>query len=332
MISTNPKNNIVTLALFIVLMFIWSSSLKAQQEIPDIIKDQILQGMNLVETAKVPGDIDKAINLFKEAIELAPEYPDAHYFLGKTLSLMQGNSGKAINELKKYLDLYPDAPDKEKVDTEIAQLEEVIKTKNKSYLTGISLIELPDGIYVRHVSPNFNAKHFAGMGKRVQLVFSGDKIEKINDVNIKGYSMQDMFNLIERDTNADTKISLKRANYKFDVHTYLKKDKIFSYDVRELGEEDLTTIIKEAKTPMVVFFMSDWCEACEKYNRHIINSSRDSKIFIIANIDESSYLSKEFSISQTPTIHIYKEGKLFDKIVGYDAELYNEKMEKLLQN
>jgi uncharacterized protein (TIGR02145 family) len=108
---------------------------------------------------------------------------------------------------------------------------------------------------------------------------------------------------------------------------------MYSYDVKELGEEDLTTIIKEAKTPMVVFFISDWCNSCEEYNRYIINRRTyvsDSVTFIIANIDESTTLTKEFGINQTPVVYFYNDGKLLDKIVGYNGELLKKKANELM--
>lgn len=241
-----------------------------------------------------------------------------------------------VKELKKYLELYLDAPDKEKVNTEIAKLEEAIKEKNKSYIMGISLIELSDGIYIRHVSPNFVARisNIGGPSKRFQLAHAGDKIEKINDASIKGYSLQDLYKLIEKDTNNYTKISLLRGGTtQLELYTYTKKQKMYSYDVRELGEEDLATIIKEAKTPTVVFFISDFCKTCEQYNGYITQRRTyvsDTVTFIIANIDENTTLVKEFGISQTPVVYFYKDGKLFDKIIGYDGELLKKKAGELM--
>jgi tetratricopeptide (TPR) repeat protein len=158
MISRNQNSKSIT-GIIILFVYLFSANIIiAQQEIPDNIKDQILKGITALESAKIPVDIDEALALFEEAILLAPKYPDAHYFLGKTLSLIQGNSGKAVKELKKYLEMSPEAPDKEKVLGEIAKLEEAIKIKNKSYLMGLSLIKLSDGIYIRQVSPDFIAR------------------------------------------------------------------------------------------------------------------------------------------------------------------------------
>jgi len=324
-----------SLILSILFFVFQNNNAFTQQEIPDAVKDKILNGINYLENSKTPEDIDKAVKEFTDAAAIAPEYADVHYYLGKTFSMMQGNAGKAVKELKKYLELYPDAPDKEKVIGEIDELEEVINSKNTSYLMGISLIELSDGIYIRRISPNFKARisNIGGPSKHFTLASAGDKIDKINDINIKGYSIQDFYKLIEKDTNNYTKISLTIAGTrKGEIYTYTKKKKMYSYDVRELGEEDLAMIIKEAKNPVVVFFLSDWCKTCEQYNGYITQRSTyisDSVTFIIANIDESTSLAKEFGISQTPVIYFYKDGNLFDKIIGYDGELFKKKAETL---
>jgi hypothetical protein len=49
-------------------------------------------------------------------------------------------------------------------------------------------------------------------------------------------------------------------------------------------------------------------------------------------VDESTYLSKEFDISITPSIYFYKIGKLVDKMLGYDKELFDEKVKELINN
>ena len=319
--------------IFIVLFLILSSiALYAQQEIPDNIKDQILKGTAALESAKVPQDIENALTLFSQAVELEPNYPEVHYFLGKTLSLIQGSTGKAISELKKYLELYPEAPDKEKVNIEIEQLEKSIELNKNSYLMGISLMELSDGIYVRKVSPNYPS-----FGRRGTPIKVGDKIVKINDVDVTGYSLQSVMKVFEDDTTAmdkPRKITIIRGGSSQELLMY-KRDKGFNPTIKDLGEDDLAKIISETKKPIVVFFVSDWCDSCQYYlmDRSVSRPSyKYSKEihFIYANIDERNSLAKEFNINWTPTIYLYKDGKLFDKIIGYDEELFEEKAEELM--
>jgi len=61
------------------------SIMKAQQEMPDAIKDHIMQGIAAFEASKTPADIDKALLEFNEAAKIAPDYPDVHYYSEKRM-------------------------------------------------------------------------------------------------------------------------------------------------------------------------------------------------------------------------------------------------------
>ena len=241
----------------VLALFISGGLINAQQEIPESIKDKIANGINYLENAKVPSDMDKAISEFNEASAIAPDYADVHYFLGRTYSMMQGCSGKTVKEYKKYLEMYPDAPDKDKLNNEIAVLEETIKAKNTSYLLGLTLVKLPDGIYISRKNINYpGEKTLSKMsGKQPEV---GDNILKINDVDLKGYSIQNAIKLIAQDQdtagstfkNTYTELKVKRGDKIFSVYMNKKNRKINSSELI-LGEEDLATIIAKTKKPLV---------------------------------------------------------------------------------
>jgi len=325
----------------------------AQKEIPDNIKDKIVNGIKYLESAKTPEDMDKAVKEFTEAAAIAPEYPDVHYYLGKTLSMMQGNAGKAVRELKKYLELYPDAPDKEKVNAEIVKLEDAVKTKNTSYLMGLSLIQLSDGIYIRQINSNYpidasSSRINSRVSQSSTGVKVGDKIVKINNTDIKGYSIEQVIKLIDEDNSLNSKvirdgvdvsskyrnITVMRGGSNLPVIMY-KGDKKMNATIRDLGEEDLTTVISETKTPLAVFFLSDFCDPCDKYTGEIMGlgyTYKNSIAMITVNIDENIYAAREFNISKAPVVHLYKDGKLFDKIEGYEAKVLSTKVETLMKS
>ena len=340
------KEKHMKICMSIAVLMLFSVSVFAQQEIPDKIKDKIANGIKYLENSKVPEDMDKAAKEFSEAAAAAPEYPDAHYYLGTTLSMMQGNAGKAVKELKRYLALYPDAPEKEKVTKEIGQLEEAIKTKNKSYLMGISLIEFSDGIYVRQVNQNYPLDATAGrLNSRVSRgggstgVKSGDKLIKINTTDVKGYSIQAVLKLIEEDTvtgpesSKYRRIKIMRGGDTIPLLMY-KGNKKTDPVLRDLGEEDLAAIIAETKTPLVVLFVSDWCEECEKYLQTMVGfgyTYKNAITLITVNIDENIYTAKEYNVSKAPAIYLYKNNALVDKIEGYDKDLLAEKVKSLMK-
>jgi len=345
----NFKQIIISLVLSIGI----NGFVAAQKEIPDKIKDKIVNGIKYLENSKVPEDMDKAAKEFTEAATIAPEYPDVHYYLGKTLSMMQGNAGKAVRELKKYIELYPDAPDREKVNGEIALLEDAIKTKNTSYLMGLSFIQLSDGIYIRQVNSNYPIDATSGrLNSRVSQsstgVKAGDKIVKINNTDIQGYSIEKVIKIIDEDNSLQSKvvrdgvdvsskyrnITVMRGGINIPVMMY-KGDKKINPTVRDLGEEDLSSIISESKTPLVIFFMSDWCDLCDKYTGEIMGLGYKYKsdiTCITVNVDENIYAAKEYNVTKAPMVLLYKNGVLSDKIDGYESKLLSRKVEALMKN
>lgn len=68
------------------------------------------RGMAAVEMAKAPEDLQIAINEFKQATTLAPDWPDAFFNLGKVQEAAEKFTD-AIASLRRYLELAPNAPD-----------------------------------------------------------------------------------------------------------------------------------------------------------------------------------------------------------------------------
>ena len=81
-------------------LFSLQGNILAQNEIPQSIKDILLNGITIVDSAKSARDIEKAVDVFKSAVKLEPKSPEAHYYLGKTLFMLNGNIRNGINEYK----------------------------------------------------------------------------------------------------------------------------------------------------------------------------------------------------------------------------------------
>lgn len=333
MISNKKNNPLIKAIVIIIIALVTCTVTVAQNEIPDHIKDYIINGVSALESAKSPQDIENAYNFFSKAAELAPDYPDVHYFLGRTLALIQGNIKRAVKELKLYLEMYPGAPDKEDVYAEITSLEKSLGSKKSEYLLGISLVELIDGIYVYRVSPNYPP-----FGRRGVPIKSGDKLIGINNIDIAGYSLQEVLQIFEADSldiEKPRKITVVRGGTEYKLDMY-KRKKDLDFRIKDLGEDDLKELIQNSIKPMAVFFVSDWCPDCQKYfdDRTVQNPTyeyRNDMSFIYANIDERSSLKDDFAIKGTPEIHLYKNGKLFDVVNGYDRDLFIEKVKELMQ-
>ncbi|MDM7920917.1 MAG: tetratricopeptide repeat protein, partial [Pyrinomonadaceae bacterium] len=80
------------------------------------------RGMAAVELAKTPEDLNLAINEFKQATILAPDWPAAHFNPGKVLETA-ARYNEAIASYRKYLQVAPNASDADAVRSMINRIE-----------------------------------------------------------------------------------------------------------------------------------------------------------------------------------------------------------------
>jgi hypothetical protein len=92
------------------------------QTVSDEAKRHFNRGVAAVEMAKSPADYDVAIKEFRQAIDLAPDWADAYYNLGKVQEQAE-KFGDAIASFRQYLRLAPNASDSESVKSLIDKLE-----------------------------------------------------------------------------------------------------------------------------------------------------------------------------------------------------------------
>ena len=329
MISRNQKNSGIILITILAILII-PSSLIAQQEIPDKIKDIMLKGIIAIDSAKAPADIDKALILFKDAAKLAPDYPDVHYYIGKTLAMMQGNTRNAVKELQKYLKMYPNASDKVSVLADISKLKEALNARRESSLVGVNLLSLPDGIYVERVY----SKSLQSGDWRLQRLRAGDKILKINGDDLVGVSLDDVLKQIDEGSAEKITITAQRNGKSFEAKVSTEKASELKW--RELGEDDLNEITSDAGKITIVLWVTDNCDDCMKYYPPLsdILSKYDSKIRnITVNLDKNKMIGDDFGINknETPVISLFKNGILVEKIVGFNEEQFEEKVEAIME-
>jgi tetratricopeptide (TPR) repeat protein len=92
------------------------------QNISDEARRHFDRGAAAVEMAKSPEDYEVAINEFKQAINLAPDWADAYFNLGKVQEQAE-KFGEAIASLREYLRLAPNASDADEIKSLINKLE-----------------------------------------------------------------------------------------------------------------------------------------------------------------------------------------------------------------
>ena len=77
--------------------------------------------------------------------------------------------------------------------------------------------------------------------------------------------------------------------------------------------------VEENKGVVVVDFFATWCGPCKMLApvfESVSEELNDAK-FVKVDIDESLELAQKFGISTVPTMMIFKDGKVVDKLVGF---------------
>lgn len=185
--------------LFIYILFsFFVLKTHAQQIMPPNVKQKISEGILHLENAANYSDIVYAIRDFTDAVRLAPEFPDAHYYLAKSYSLLEGTKSIALTEYQNYLDLKINPPDSISVIKEI----NTIKTeKNYNTIDGISIEENERGLFVAIVN-NFS--------QNFDKADVGDKLIKVENKSINdGFKYKKLLSLFDKNENNSISVSFK---------------------------------------------------------------------------------------------------------------------------
>lgn len=87
-----------------------------------------------------------------------------------------------------------------------------------------------------------------------------------------------------------------------------------------IDEKEFDLLINSSKKPLVVDFFATWCGPCRMLTQVLedIEQKHGDKIEIVkVDVDDSFNLAKRFGIMSVPTILLFENGNMRDKMVGY---------------
>lgn len=90
-----------------------------------------------------------------------------------------------------------------------------------------------------------------------------------------------------------------------------------------LTDKNFDETIKNSKTPVVVEFVMDGCKPCQEQGPILEGISKDysGKVQIYqANIDKADAIRNEYKVDKTPTILVFKDGKVVKKLEGLKSK------------
>jgi thioredoxin 1 len=101
-----------------------------------------------------------------------------------------------------------------------------------------------------------------------------------------------------------------------------------------LTAADFDELVLKSDVPVMIDFWAEWCGPCRMIAPHIEALAQEytgkAKVFKV-DVEKEGAIAERYGILNIPTLLIFKEGKLFDKIVGaYGKDHYKAALDRAL--
>jgi thioredoxin 1 len=104
--------------------------------------------------------------------------------------------------------------------------------------------------------------------------------------------------------------------------------------MEKIKDEEFTNVIRESEIPVLVDFNAEWCMPCKTLGRVLedVAAEYESKVrFVSCDVEECPETAADYTVSNIPTVIIFKNGVLAERFVGACAKKrIIEKIEKVL--
>ena len=104
-------------------------------------------------------------------------------------------------------------------------------------------------------------------------------------------------------------------------------------EVQEINQNDIDSLVKKNKVAFIDFY-ADWCMPCVMMSPiidELAQSFSNKMSFFKINVDDNKDASSKFKVMGIPTILVFKEGRVVDRIVGaVSLDVLNERLKKYL--
>lgn len=96
-----------------------------------------------------------------------------------------------------------------------------------------------------------------------------------------------------------------------------------------LAQFDFESKVLQAEKPVLVEFGAEWCGPCrllEPVLEELAAEYGDQVDFYTVDVDQSPQLAMQYSVMGVPTVMLFQEGKLVERMTGYRPRKALEKL------
>lgn len=106
-------------------------------------------------------------------------------------------------------------------------------------------------------------------------------------------------------------------------------------EVKKIEEKDFKEEVLESTKPVLVDFWADWCMPCKKMEPIIESLAQEFKEFVRflkLNVDENPGIASDYNIRGIPTLFLFINGEVVDRITGMVSKKdLEKKIKKIVQ-
>lgn len=94
---------------------------------------------------------------------------------------------------------------------------------------------------------------------------------------------------------------------------------MINVNVKHITADDFEEEVLKSDKIVLVDFFATWCGPCQKMSKILeqVSADRPDLKVVKVDIDDNELLARQFFVRSIPTVVYFKEGKEFNRIIGF---------------